>query len=225
MDGEKLKMKIEISLHNPDMSEMEIKKCITDAINTGLDINEISVLPYNLKATKRILKNSKICISTPIDFPLGVSDDESRIMQCQSAINNGAMKLDIVAPSSLIVNKKYDRIRQEVATIKALCEDNNIEFTYMLEYRLFTHSCLQRICKLLKTIGVRIIYPSSGYLLDNIIDNTIAAMYLSQKTGIKTIINGDLWNTKQAEKIIKQQPYGIRLKTLNGIRVFYDALQ
>lgn len=218
-------MKIEISLHNPEVAEAEIKKCITDSINMGIDIHEISVLSYNLKATKRILKNREICISTPIDFPLGVSDDKSRIVQCQNAINDGALKLDVVAPSSLIVNKKYDRIRQEVAAIKALCEKNNVEFTYMLEYRLFTHSCLQRICKLLKTIGVKTIYPSSGYLLDNVIDNTIAAMYLSQKTGIKTIINGDIWNIKQAEKIIKQQPYGIRLKTLNGIRVFHDALQ
>ncbi len=219
-------MRIELSMHHSEHSDMDIKKEIKSVLETGLDIQEISVFPYNIKSIKRsIKKESNVILSSPIDFPLGVSDTESRLNQCAYAISSGVQKIDIMAPSSLIVNKKYDQMREEIAQITELCVSENIQYSYMLEYRMFTHSCLQRICKMLKTLGIDTIYPSSGYMLDNIIDNIIASVYLTQKTGMKTVVNGDIWTIAQADKIIKQKPHGIRLKTIHSARVLQDALR
>jgi len=219
-------MRIELSMHHSEHTDMEIKKEIKSVLETGLNIQEISVFPYNIKSVKRtIKKHTDITLSSPIDFPLGVSDKESRLNQCAYAISAGVQKIDIMAPSALIVNKKYDQMREEIAEITELCTSENIKYSYMLEYRMFTHSCLQRICKMLKTLGINTIYPSSGYMLDNIIDNTIASVYLTQKAGMKTVINGDIWTIAQADKIIKQKPYGIRLKTIHSARVLQDALR
>ena len=92
----------------------------------------------------------------------------------------------------------------------------------MLEYRIFNHLALTKISNILQEFGIHTVYASTGYMLDDIIDNTIACMYLKNKTNIKTIINGNIWKKDQVSNIIKHKPDGIRFKNNYSISLWYD---
>ncbi|NDB61096.1 hypothetical protein EB001_22040, partial [bacterium] len=101
-----------------------------------------------------------------------------------------------------------------------LCQSSKVELRYILEYRKFDHALLAKICEILILGGVDIIYPSTGYFIDNIEDNLIACSYLTEKTGIKTIVNGNVWTKKQMDNILKMNPHGFSTSIINNFALF-----
>jgi hypothetical protein len=57
-------------------------------------------------------------------------------------------------------------------------------------------------------------------MIDDVNDNIIAAKYLSSKSEIQTIINGNIWTSKHAEVIKNSGFYGVRLHHLASLRLF-----
>lgn len=212
-------MKIELSIHNTDIMDIELKKNIIDAVKYQPD--SISFLPHHVKYAKRIVKDN--CpISSCVDFPFGILDTETRAHYVKKSIREGVNKIDIVIPCHLLLNKKYEKIKKDIEQNNFICKKSNVELRYVLEYRIFNHYTLTRACKLLKENGIETIYASTGHMIDNLTDNSIACMYLEKKTGIKTIINGDIWREDQIEVISDHSPFGIRFKSLHSLRLWHE---
>ena len=72
----------------------------------------------------------------------------------------------------------------------------------------------------MKDLGINQVYSSTGHMLDDINDNLIASNYLSQKAGISTIVNGNIWTEDQIKRILKTDVYGIRFNSLFSIDLF-----
>jgi len=139
---------------------------------------------------------------------LSSGDPNRRSDLINDAINIGVDFIAITIPFFLIVNRKYDKFREDIKKNLDLCTSNKILLRYILEYRKFDHSLLAKICEILVLGGIDIIYPSTGFFIDNIEDNLIASSYLKEKTGINSIVNGNLWTKKQMDLVIKTNPYG-----------------
>lgn len=212
-------MIIEVAFHDIDTKDIELKTNIINIIKYQPDY--ISVLPYYLKlANKTIQGCSKI--TCPIDYPLGISDPKNRQNEIYTAIKNGANKVDVVIPTLYLVNKKYDKFREDIVANIDICKSHNIELTYILEYRVFNHMLLARLCNILLHHDINTAYASTGHMLDDITDNTIASMYLAKKTNIRTIINGNIWNKNQIKKLCSYAPYGLRLNNIYSLQQWHD---
>lgn len=212
-------MIIEVSFHDLETKETDLKTDIIRAIKYQPDY--ISVFSQYVKLAKKTTNNN-IPISVPIDYPLGVSDLKTRHTEIISAHKNGASKVDIVIPIPYLINRKYDKFREDIKNNLELCQTLDINISYMLEYRVFNHLALTKICNILKEFKLSAIYVSTGYMLDDISDNLIASMYLAQKADMKTIINGNIWNKNHISHIVKHKPYGIRLKNIYSLELWHD---
>jgi deoxyribose-phosphate aldolase len=215
-------MIIELSYHDLDIKEIDLKNSISEAAKFRPDY--ISVFSYYTKLVKKNSQNS-FKISTPIDYPLGISDLKTRQTEISNAIKNGAAKLDIVIPTLYIVNRRYDKFREDIQTNLDLCINAGVDITYMLEYRIFNHLALTKIANIIKEHGLQTIYASTGYMLDDIGDNLIASMYLAKKTDMNTIINGNIWQKDQIKTILNHKPHGIRFKNLYALKLWYEQKQ
>lgn len=212
-------MIIELSYHDLELKENDLKDNLI--VSSKYQPDYISVFSYYSKLAKKI-SNGNFKVSCPIDYPLGVSDLQTRQTEIIYAIKNGASKVDVVAPNLYLVNRKYDKFREDIKCNLDICKNKNVEIFYMLEYRIFNHLALTKISNILQEFGIHTVYASTGYMLDDIIDNTIACMYLKNKTNIKTIINGNIWKKDQVSNIIKHKPDGIRFKNNYSISLWYD---
>jgi hypothetical protein len=129
----------------------------------------------------------------------------------------------MVLPTLLLINKKYDKFREDIRMNYDLCLSNNVEINYILEYRKFDYIFLSKIAEILFNLNIKRVYPSTGYMLDNISDNMIACVYLNNKTNIKCISTADIWLKTHIIDLLKNKIHGIRFKNLNALKMFYET--
>jgi deoxyribose-phosphate aldolase len=208
-------MLIEYYINNIDEKELEIKTNIENALK--YKISGI-VAPYNhCKYIRKLYPETNLgCF---IDYPLASGDFNRRSDQILDAIKLNINYTCITIPFFYIVNRKYDKFRDEIKKNLDICLSAKIELRYILEYRKFDHALLSKICEILIQGGINIIYPSTGFFLDNIEDNLIACSYLNEKTGINTIVNGNVWTEKQMNNVIKMNPYGFSTPNLSNLQL------
>jgi deoxyribose-phosphate aldolase len=190
---------IEFSHYDIASNEAEFKDIVGKA--TQLKPSVISVLPSYTKLAKNIIPES-IVLSSIIDYPFGILDIKSRLASTEYAIKNGSKMIELVAPSFLLCNRKYDKFREDILSHQELCSKDNVELRYVLEYRVFTSDLLCKIAQILVGAGITVIYPSTGHLLDDISDNILASALINQKVAnINIIINGNMWNNRHTQTI------------------------
>jgi deoxyribose-phosphate aldolase len=211
-------MKIEYSYFDISSNDVETKSNISQAIKLGVDC--ISILPGYIKNVKSESYTAKIPIACPIDYPLGTLDLKSRISALEFGLKNGADIFDIVLPSYYLCHRKYDKFREEISTLSSIVKQYNKEIRYFLEYRVYSYDLLYKVTQILLELGITECFPSTGYLLDDINDNIIASAMINKKSHqINIIINGNVWNSKQVEVILKNKPYGIRVNSINALNL------
>ena len=203
-------------------NDTELKNDIAYACQFNVDT--IAVLPNSVKLIRAMVPDN-IAISTPIDFPMGISDSKSRIYQIEFAAKNGANKVDILVPTHSVCNRKYDKLRDDIKLSNELCQKLNLSIRYILEYRVSTYDTLYKIAQILGSYGITEVFPSSGYMLDNIMDNILAGVMINKKvSNINIICNGNVWNDTQIDNIIKTNLYGLRVHSINGLKLVYQKI-
>lgn len=210
-------MQLEYACYDIAINEDEVKKNIQNAIQ--YNPYSISIHPYSLSSVKSLIPEN-IKLSCAIDYPMGLTDIATRnqIVQ-QVAKNNQVNIIDLNVPSKLIVNRKYDKFREDIKLNAEVCKDHNVELRYVLEYRVFSHEILAKLCQILKTFEINHVFPASGFLLDDINDNIIAAKYLMAKSNMKVICNGNVWTKQQVENVRKSGVGGLRVSNIPSLEL------
>ena len=79
----------------------------------------------------------KINICTVVGFPLGYNSTESKVTEIKQALADGANEIDMVINISDCKNHEYEKIEEEIRTLKAACGDHIlkviIETCYLTE--------------------------------------------------------------------------------------------
>lgn len=211
-------MHTEYACYDISINEEEVKQNVASAMKMKPSV--ISVHPYSLSYVKNLLDDS-VLLSCVIDYPMGLNDTATRnsVISQIIAKHSRVNIIDISIPSKLIVNRKYDKFREDIKANVEICQKHNIELRYMLEYRIFSHEILAKVCQILKTFDIKRVLPSSGFMLDDINDNIIAAKYLMAKTGIEVVCNGNIWHKTHIDNVHKSGVYGLRVNHLASLEL------
>lgn len=205
-------MQIDFAIIDTDKNDAEIKSLVGEIISAPLKVNSITCSYYYLKIIKSIINKFEIELSCLIDFPSGISDLQSRKLSVEQAHKAGATCVDIVMPQNLVSNRKYDKIREEMKILTEYCNSNNLKIRYIMEYRVFDHHCLKKLCEILDSFNIREVFPSTGYFLDNLADNLIASVFLYENSkDINIYCTGNSWSDNHFNIIEKTGLYGIRV--------------
>ncbi|NDB85423.1 MAG: hypothetical protein EB127_22380 [Alphaproteobacteria bacterium] len=192
---------LEYGYYDIASNETETKENIIKALS--FCPNTISVLPFYTRLAKNLIDH-KALTSTIVDYPFGLSDTDIRLKIVDTAIKNGTDVIEIVAPAHLLCNRKYDKFRKEIESCQILANAGSVDIRYMLEYKIFTPELLYKASSILTEFNINTMYPSANYLMDNIADNILAAMMISQKNNkINIIVNGSAWTDEQINIIFE----------------------
>jgi hypothetical protein len=98
--------------------------------------------------------------------------------------------------------------------------DYNGQIRYILEYRKFTYELLYKVSQILLDLNIKTIFPSTGYFLDDISDNILAAALINKRVpDINIVCNGNVWNESHAKLVKNSKIYGLRLNSINGLKL------
>ena len=212
-------MIIEYCSYDISLSDEEFKQNINSAISYRP--KTISVLSSYVRLAKNLLPED-ITLSTSIDYPLGTSDTKNRNTAIETSIKAGAKVINLVSQPYYFCNRKYDKFRDDIKTNLEICNRHGVELRYTLEYRVFTYELLYKVSQILLDIGVNTIYPSSGYLLDDINDNILATALINKKIPINIISNGNIWNISQIKTVYKANLFGIMVNSSNALKLLNE---
>jgi deoxyribose-phosphate aldolase len=209
-------MYTEYYTNNIEDKDIEIKKNIEKLCETVSVKNIIATL-HQAKLIKKNFPNLNVgCF---LDYPISNYELGQRQESIKNALAYNINYIAITMPSYYLINRKYDKIREDIKQNLELCASNK-SLRYILEYRKFDHQILAKACEVLLSCGIDTIYPSSGFFIDSLDDNILACTYLHQKTSIRTIINGNSWNKKHISQIVKSGMYGLSSNNINSLSLF-----
>jgi len=213
-------MQIDYQIVNIDITDAQVKDLLKE-INSTNKVSTITAPYYLIKTIKGIIDQKQTLVSCMIDYPLGISDSKTRLMAIDQASKIGADIVDIVIPQNLLSNRKYDKIREDLKFNTELCKNNNIGIRYILEYRVFDHHCLKKICEILEDFNIKQIFPSTGFFIDNLADNIIAVSFLHQNSkNLEIFCTGNCWNDNHFNMLNKANIFGIRMTSIHTLKNF-----
>jgi deoxyribose-phosphate aldolase len=218
-------MKIDFAIIDTDKNEAEIKDLISKILSMPIKVNTITCSMYYVKLIKSLVQQYGIKVSCLVDFPLGISDLKTRKFATEQACSNGADMVDIMMPQNLASNRKYDKIREDTKILSDYTKEVGMDMRYILEYRVFDHHCLKKLCEIINNHNIKYVFPSTGYFLDNLADNLIASVFLYENSKeIFIYCTGNSWKNNQFNIIEKTGLYGIRLMSVSALKNFVDLL-
>lgn len=218
---EKINQYLEYACYDYSLNETETQTNISNANKLG--ITNFCIFPYSIQTARSSVENPDlISLCVPVDFPYGLSDLKSRNFSVSQLCKQKIKKIDLFVPSKILSNRKYDKFRDDIKSNLEICAENSVQLRYILEYRVFSHEILAKVCNLLVDFGIDTIIPSSGHMIDDINDNLIACSYLNTKSKIKVICNGNIYNQKHIQNLKNANIYGIRFHYINSINLFFN---
>lgn len=103
----------------------------------------------------------KINICTVIGFPLGYSTMTAKAIEATQALAEGCNEIDMVINISDVKNGLYDKVEEEIRSLKALCGDRILKV--IIETCYLTEKEKIAMCKVVTDAGADYIKTSTGF--------------------------------------------------------------
>lgn len=103
----------------------------------------------------------KLNICTVVGFPLGYSATEAKAMEIMAALRDGANEIDMVVNISDVKNHDYQKVEEEIRTLKAVCGKHILKV--IIETCYLTEEEKIAMCHAVTAAGADYIKTSTGF--------------------------------------------------------------
>lgn len=103
----------------------------------------------------------KVNICTVVGFPLGYSVTEAKVAEVEQALADGCNEIDMVVNISDVKNGLFDKVEQEIRTLKAVCGTHILKV--IIETCYLTEEEKIAMCKAVTNAGADFIKTSTGF--------------------------------------------------------------
>lgn len=200
-------MYYEFCTYNKSFSFEECKSEVFSAINHN--IQNICITPSQYGFLSDVLSSDKIYLSTCIDYPSSNSTFQIKKNAVISYLRKNIQSIDLVITNEMFDDK--EKMLKEIYEIDKICNSVNKTFSIISNIDVSLHSEFLELCKILQRFNIRHIYPSTGIIVEDYIDNVILCELIQNYTALNAVISSPLWNEEQFQTIKLSNIYGIRL--------------
>ena len=170
----------ELACYSQDSTYEEILEAVFTS--SEKDMSCLAIPSGFMGRLSEFTKDQKFSVA--IDFPYGISGTQIRVHEIILAIRQGASYIDLVINNGFIKEENWRKIREDLKSCLAICNEYNIESKAIIEYRLFPVKTVLLMCDLFYQAGVNNIINATGFIADDISDNAIISYEMHEKTGV-----------------------------------------
>lgn len=176
----------------------EICRICDDAVVYGTA--SVCIPPSYVKRAKKYL-GDKMAVCTVIGFPNGYNTTAVKRYETEDALKNGADEIDMVINIGDLKDRAYDRIEEEIRTIKAVCHDHILKV--IIETCLLTEEEKVRMCEVVTAAGADYIKTSTGFSSAGATFEDIKLFSKHIGEGVKMKAAGGISSFADAEKFMQ----------------------
>ena len=119
----------------------------------------VCIPPCYIRRVREVYPDLNIC--TVVGFPLGYSVTAAKVTEVKEAIKDGANEIDMVVNISDVKNHLYDRVEEEILTLKEACEGHILKV--IVEACYLTREEKVAMCRAVTAAGADYIKTSTGF--------------------------------------------------------------
>lgn len=165
---------IDHTLLKPDAVLSEITQLCEDAMQNSFA--SVCVNPSYVDACFNLIKSSNVKVCTVIGFPLGATTTQSKFLEAEEAIKNGAEELDMVINVGRLKDKDYDFVFNDLKSIADLSKKHLCTSKVILETCLLSDEEKVAVCLLAKEAGLNFVKTSTGFSKSGATTHDVALM-------------------------------------------------
>lgn len=170
-------------------------------IDDGIKFNTASVcIPPCYVGDAKKYAGEKIAICTVIGFPNGYNTKEVKVFETSDAIKNGADEIDMVINIGDLKAKRYNKILDEIAALKAVCKDKILKV--IIETCLLTEEEKIKMCEIVTAAKADFIKTSTGFSKAGATREDVALFKQNVGQGVKIKAAGGISSVKDAEDFV-----------------------
>lgn len=197
MDRKKIMGKVDHTLLDQTATWEEIKKICDQAI--VYQTASVCIPPSYVKRVSEYL-NGRIKVCTVIGFPNGYATKKVKEAETKDALENGADEIDMVINIGDVKNKDYDKVLEEITSLKKLCKDHILKV--IIETCLLTEQEKVKMCRIVSESGADYIKTSTGFSTSGATFEDIKLFKDHVASHVKIKAAGGIRSFEDAEKFI-----------------------
>ena len=144
----------------PDLQDRQIDQLVAEAI--AHQFVGVCIPPFWVKRAQREIGDTDIQLVTVIGFPLGYSRTESKLLEIEKAVDDGANELDVVWNiTAYKTGMPWAKI--ELAKCAALAHENDALLKVIVETAYLNEAEIIDACKVVADAGADFIKTSTGF--------------------------------------------------------------
>lgn len=168
MTNQEIKMTNQEMLSHVDHTQLkafatweDIAKLCDEAVEFGTA--SVCVPPCYIKRINDTY-GDKLNICTVVGFPLGYSVTAAKVAEVEAALADGCNEIDMVVNISDVKNGLFDKVEEEIRTLKAACGEHILKV--IIETCYLTEEEKIAMCKAVTAAGADYIKTSTGFGTD-----------------------------------------------------------
>ena len=208
---------IDHTLLKPDATLKQIDQLCLEA--NEYQFATVCIQPCHVKY---IADKYSVRICTVIGFPLGSTTTQTKLNECQQALNDGAQEIDMVVNIGKIKDGNFQYVQNEIEQLAKLVHSsgNNKILKVIIETCLLNENEKRKLCQIVGDAGADFIKTSTGFstggaTLDDI---KLLRQYSSKHVQVKA--SGGIRDSHFAKELI--QAGATRLGTSSGVALMKD---
>lgn len=112
-----LAKQIDHTLLKPEATQDQIEKLCQEAVQYGFA--SVCVNPVWVRLCRNLVRGSGVLVCTVVGFPLGATTIETKAIETQKAIEQGADEIDMVINIGKLRSGDYDFVRKDIQAVVA----------------------------------------------------------------------------------------------------------
>lgn len=178
----------------------------------------VCINPAYVKMAKEHLEGSGVKVVTVVGFPLGANRSDVKAFEAEKAIKDGADEIDMVINVTLLKNKDYEAVKNDIKTVKTVCQNKPLKV--ILETDLLDKDEIKKACEICIEAKADFVKTSTGFV-KNGVGAKVEDVELMYKTvspfGLKVKASGGIRDKETALKMLKSGAE--RLGTSSGVKI------
>lgn len=188
------------TLLKPEATEEDVAQLCREAREYGF--YAVCVNSCHVPLAASLLEGTDVKVASVVGFPLGACSTDVKAFETEWACSEGAEEIDMVINVGALKEKRYDYVRQDIATVVAVAYEHNAIVKVILETCLLTDEEIVKACELSRQAGASFVKTSTGFSKEGATAHHVALMKKTVGSDLRVKASGGIRDLAKAMEMI-----------------------